>query len=658
MSSLTLQQALGLALEQHRAGRLAAAEEIYRQVLGQQPDHPDALHMLGVLAHQVGRHAAAVDLIRRAIALNPSVAEYHHNLGTALRRHGRPDDAAAACRRALEIRPDYAEACNNLGNALRDQRRLDDALAAYRRALEIRPDYAEAHYNSGVVFGDQRRLDEEIAAYRRALAIRPEYAKAHNNLGTALKAQGQLAAAVAAYRAAIELQPENAMFHSNLGEALAKAGDPRGAIAALRRAVALDPDLAAARSSLIFHLQYLPEVGAAELAREQEQWNERHGARRNGDPRHDNDPSPHRPLRIGYVSADLRDHVVGRTLLPCFEAHDRSAFELVCYSGTTPSDAIGERFRDGAAKWRETALLSDEDLAAQIRADRIDILVDLSLHTAGNRLPVFARRPAPVQISWLGYPASTGLPAIDCHISDPHLEPAGGGETPLRLPDGWSCYAAPESAPEPGELPAARHGHVTFGSFNNFAKINERVLALWAEILGRNEGSHLRLLSRTGRQEQAAAFFERREIAAHRVEFLPYHPQAGGRGLFESFARYRHIDIALDPFPYNGMTTTCDALWMGVPVVALIGDRPLGRASYSLLSNVGLPELAGHSEGEYAEIATSLAADLSRLASLRATLRARMKASPLMDAARFTRNLEAAFRSIWQRWCATRGGRI
>ena len=380
---------------------------------------------------------------------------------------------------------------------------------------------------------------------------------------------------------------------------------------------------------------------------------------------HTNDPSPERKLRIGYVSPDFRDHVVGRTLLPCFEAHDPGTVELYCYSSTTNPDAYTALFPRSSAAWRDTARLTDEKLAEQIRTDKIDILMDLSLHTAFNRLTVFARKPAPVQIAWLGYPGSTGLAAMDCRITDRYLEPEGSTspalfETPLRLPDCWCSFCAPEGSPEPGDLPALRGGCVTFGSFNNLAKINPRVFALWARVLQAVEGSRLQLILSGGSRERVLRIFGELGIAGDRIECLSYYPPAPAgsqtRQPLDYLKRYQRIDIALDPFPYNGMTTTCDALWMGVPVVALIGATPMSRASFSLLSNMRLPELAAEDEEGYVRIASQLAGDLPRLSALRATLRERMKASPLLDASRLARSIETAFRDAWRKWCAGQRG--
>ena len=693
---MTAVQAMQIAIGHHQAGRLDDAERIYREVLRVQPGHSEALHLLGLVACQKGDNDLGADRIARAISLNPSSAEYHNNLGLALARSGRADEAIAAHRRALQLQPGYAEAHSNLGNALITRGLIAEAIAEYRQAIQSKPGYAQAHYNLGIALGmhgatddaiasyeraielkpdytaaltnlgsalsRQNRNDEAIAAFQRAITVSPNFAEAHNNLGNTLVTEGRFEEAAAAFKTALRLRPDFSGTLFNAGNMLAAEGRIEEAVAMYRRGCALDPGFAGGHSDLIFVLHYLPGLRAGEIQEEQRRWNQLHAAPvRKPDAQHRNDRDPDRLLRIGFVSGDFRDHVIGRAVLPCFKAHDRTRSEWICYAGNPPSDLIGKSIRNASDGWRDTASLSDEALAARIREDRIDVLVDLSLHTAGSRLPVFARKPAPVQISWLGYPGSTGVAAIDFWLSDPFLEPpaetrSGSAEASLRLPDCWCCYGEPAGAPPPGELPALS-GSITFGSFNNLAKINDRVLALWSRILHATEGSRLSLITRGAARERTLHFLAQNGIAPDRIEFLAHYPAKpaapGERQPPDYLSRYHHIDIALDPFPYNGMTTTCDALWMGVPVVALIGENPISRASFSLLSNAGMPELAAQSEDDYLRIATGLARDLPRLAAMRATLRDRMKTSPLLDATRFTRDLESAFRTAWRRWCET-----
>jgi predicted O-linked N-acetylglucosamine transferase (SPINDLY family) len=716
MAAPSAQETLQLAFQHHRSGQLPQAEAFCRQILAQQPDHPDALHLLGLIAHQAGRNDLAVDLIRRAIVLTPSNADAHNNLGLALKDLGRLDEAIAAHRQAIALDPTYPEAYsnlgvalkdrgqlddaiaalrqaiglnpnlpeahNNLGNALRDKGQLDDAIAAYRRAVALRPGYPQAHGNLGIVLKDKGQLDEAIAAFQQAIALRPGYAQAYCNLGSALRGKGQLDGAIAAlqqaialkadypeaysnlgnalrddgrlddaiaaYRQAIALNPELAEAHGNLGIALKDGGRLDDAIAAYRRAMAIRPDYPEAHSNLLLAIHYHPGYDAQAIAEEHRRWDRQHAQplKRFIQP-HANDRSPERRLRIGYVSPDFRDHVVGRNLLPLFRHADRQQFEVICYAQVLRPDAMTGQFQQHADGWRSTVGLSDEQVAELIRGDRIDILVDLALHTPQNRLLVFARKPAPVQVSFAGYPESTGLSTIDYRLSDPYLDPQSPDDSIIRLPHSFWCYDPLESREVPiNPLPALQSGFVTFGCLSNFCKINENVLALWASVLRQVEHSRLLLLSKQGSHRQRTLDFLNQEgVSPDRVEFIPPQPRRKYMEL------YHRIDLGLDTFPYNGHTTSLDSFWMGVPVVTLVGQTPVSRAGWCQLSNLGLPELAAHAPGEFASIAVKLAKDLPRLQELRQTLRQRMEQSPLMDATGFARGIEAAYRQIWRRWC-------
>ena len=651
--AVTIPQTFQSAVQHHQAGRLADAEALYRQILAVQPNHADALHLLGLVAHQVGRDDIAADLIRQSIVFGPNNPVAHFNLSAACRALERFDEAMSACRRALELKPDYPEALLGFGNALRDRGQFDEAIAAYRRALELKPDYPEAHINLGTALTAQGRLDEAVAAYRDALALRPGLPEAYNNLGAALKDRGQYDEAVDACRRALEIKPDYAAAHNNLGNALREQGELDGALAAYRRAIEIKPDHAGAHGNLIYTLHFLPGQDAGTIGGEQSRWN-----RQFSDPLKPliaprfNSPAVAGRLRIGYVSPDFRDHAVGRFALPLLERHDRERFEFLCYSGVLQPDWMTERFRALAGGWRNTIGVSDVRLAEIIREDGVDILVDLALHTGGNRLPVFARQPAPVQVSWLGYPGSAGLPSIRYRLTDAQMDPMEEGppsaaEEPVRLPDCWCCYNPVGESPEINALPACSANGVTFGSLNNFAKVNESVLALWSSVLEAVKGSRLIMFCPEGRtRERALALFGARGITAQRVDLVGYLPR------LEYLRLYQRIDIGLDPFPCNGMTTTCDAFWMGVPVVTAPGALPVSRAGLSILTSIGLEAFAASSEADYLRVAMELAADLPRLEALRSTLRSRMLASPLMDAPRFARNVEAAYRKMWERWCS------
>ena len=492
-----------------------------------------------------------------------------------------------------------------------------------------------------------------MAAYHQALQLKPDYLEAHNNLGTVLKNRGRYDEAITAYHQALQLQPDSAGVHSNLGNVLKDRGRLDEAITAHRRALELSPERAEAHSNLIYTLQFHPGLEEETIAEEQRRWN-----RQFSDPLkdfllpHTNDRDPERRLRIGYVSPDFRDHAVAFFLVPLLEAHDHQQFEIYGYSSVSRLDAMTARLRPCTDVWREVRYLSDTQLAESIRRDGIDILVDLALHTAGNRLPAFARKPAPVQVSWLGYAGSTGVEAIGYRLSDARIEPVGSEESSsservVRLPDAWCCYAPIAEFPPVGALPAADGRDVTFGSLNQFAKTNEALLACWAGLLRAVPNARLLMICLAGQaQEHTRNFLEAQGVAPDHIELVAPGPWADYIRLCE------RIDVALDTYPCNGMTTTCHALWMGIPTVTRAGQSAVSRASLSLLHTLGLPELVAQSEEEYVRIAVELAGDLKRLGELRATLRARMAASPLMDAPRFARNIEAAYRQMWQAWCA------
>jgi len=653
MTQITLQQTVDLAVQHHQAGRLHEAEKLYRLILAERPDHVDAMQNLAVIAHQVGRNDAAVELFRRVIALKPDLAEAHNNLGNALKAQGRLDEAMAAYLRAIALKVDYAEAHYNLGIALADKTQFDQAIAEYRQATALRADYAEAYNNLGIALKRRLKLDEAILAYRQAIAVSPSYAEAHNNLGNALRERGRGDEAVAAYRRAIALKGGFAEAHGNLGIALTDQGELDDAIAACRQAIALNPNLPETHSNLVFTLHYDPAYNARAIAEELRRWNRQHAEPlRKFILPHTNDASPDRPLRIGYVSPDFREHVVGRNVLPLFRCHDHQQFATICYAHVLNPDGMTSEFQRNSECWRNILGVSDEEAARQVHQDRIDILVDLALHTADNRLLVFARKPAPVQVTFAGYPGSTGLSTIDYRLSDPYLDPPDMDESvyserTIRLPDSFWCYDPLDAAAIPvNSLPAQHSGVVTFGCLNKFFKLNEVVLALWARVLRQVENSRLLLLAPPGSPRQRTLDRLSQEgITASRVEFALRQPR------MEYMKLYHRIDLGLDSFPYNGHTTSLDSFWMGVPVVTLVGQTAVWRAGWCQLSNLGLTELAAHTPEQFVQIAVELAKDLPRLANLRSTLRGRMEQSPLMDVPRFARNVEATYRQMWRNWC-------
>ncbi|HXE53822.1 MAG TPA: tetratricopeptide repeat protein [Tepidisphaeraceae bacterium] len=752
MPGFTIDDLFRLATQQHQAGKLSEAAVTYQQILSQQNDHADALHMLGVLLHQTGRHAEAVQLIRRAIALNPTAAHFHLNCGLAMASLRRFEDAIESFQQAAALRPDFAEAYFNLGRASLEARLFDAAIAAYRRAIELRPQHAEAHFSLGcaldagghpheaiseyqqsvalrpdfpeawfnlanalrsagrrnqaidtyrqalarrpdfleathnlaitltesgqfrqameifkqilprasqsvtllINYGNALRaagrFQKAIDVYRRALLLQPNAADAHAFLGTALRDSGQLDEAIASFRKALDLAPTHSVALNNLGNTLREAGLVEEGIECYRRSLAVKRDPVVA-SNLLAALYSHPDYDSKRLYQEHARWNETYA--RPLSPficPHPNDRSPDRRLRIGYVSPDLNGGPIGRFLTPLLAHHDHQAFQIFCYSDIFQPDEITRQLQSNADVWRNTGSLSHESLAELIRSDAIDILVDLSLHGRGNRLLTFARKPAPVQVSYLAYCGTTGLDTMDYRFSDPYLDPPGTddscySEKTLRLAQTYWCYPAPDDAQAVGPLPAHQAGYVTFGCLNNFYKVTPAVLETWRRIMQASPGSHLVLHAREGsHRDRVARYLSEQEISSDRLRFVGFLSRA------DYFAQYQQIDIALDPFPFPGGTTTCDALWSGVPVVSLAGITAMSRAGLSILSNVGLGELVARDQDQYVNIATDLASDLPRLDELRSSLRPRMAASPLMDGRGFARDVESRYRTIWQKW--------
>jgi protein O-GlcNAc transferase len=634
-------------------GRLEEAIASSRQAIAANPNAPEPYNNLGIALRESGRLEEAIIAIRHAIVLNPKSPEAHNNLGNCLNDAWQLDEAISECRWAIRLKPDYAAAYGNLGNALRQRGQLDDAIVAFRRALNLNPNYAEAASNLGIALAEIEQWDDAIAAYRYALAHDPNFAAAHNNLGNALKDTGKLDEAVASYRQAIALKPDDCDAYNNLGNALKDMGQLDAAVAAYREAVALDPGNASIHSNLVYTLHFHPGYDAQAIYQEASAWSQQHAAplRRSIRP-HDNDRDPERPLRIGYVSADFRIHPVGFNFLPLALSHDQERYSIVCYSGARPPDAMTRRLRSLAREWRDTDQLSDAQLAELIRQDKIDILVDLGLHMGNSRLLVFARKPAPVQITALCSMGTTGLPMIDYRISDQYSDPPGFNdayyaEETVRLPDCYFCHEVPPESPPVNAVPATESGHVTFGSLNNFCKVTPEVLDLWGQILAAVPDSRLLLRCPSGTaQASVRNILHRWEVAAGRIGFIDR------RLARDEYLRLHHqMDIDLDPFPYSGHTTSLDALWMGVPLITLAGRTDVGRSGVFLLTNLNMQELIAQTRQEYVQKAVELAHDLPRLAAYRAVLRQRMLKSPLLDTPRFARNVEAACRQMWRKWC-------
>ena len=635
----------------HKAPEAVAA---YHRALRLMPNSAEIHYNLANALKDQGQAAEAVANYRRAIALRPDHVQAHNNLGTALKEQGETAEAIRCFKEALRLQPAFAEACNNLGLALHDRGELVQAVATFRRAAQLRPDFAEVYTNLGNVLGDQGQRAEAITAHRHALQLKPDLAVGYYNLAYALQADEQLSEAVACCRRALELKPDYAEAHNNLGVILKDQGEVSEALACFQQALDHQPDHVESHSNLLLTLQYKSGVTAGELATAHAAYQRQHAAAlRALWPAHENGRDPQRRLRLGFLSPDFGQHPVGFFLLQVMENLDREACETFCYCDRRKRDELTARFEAAATHWQNVAGTSDQWLAEKIHADQVDILFDLTGHTARNRMLVIARKPAPIQITWLGYEGTTGLEAIDYLLADRYVAPEGSEshfcERVLRMPENYVCYDPPAAAPAVGDLPALRQGHITFGSFNNLAKINPEVLSVWARLLGRLPESRLILkykgLGDARVRQRILAVFSAAGISPERIGLLPPSSYA------DYLATYNDVDIALDPFPFSGSATTCEALWMGVPMITCPGETFASRHGLSHLSTLGLTELIASDLDDYVQRAVALASDLQRLAALRAGLRQRMAASPLCDGKRFAVNLLVLLREAWQEWC-------
>ncbi len=670
-------------------GRPEEAISYLKESVRLRPDDAPTWNLLGVTLAKRQRHGEAEACFQRVLQLNPRDAEARGNLmrvrmvqghetmsevllrpdsaapsdsyeacyqrGLDLRQQGRFMEAEASYRRALQHRPDSADALNNLAILLSFQARLEEAAACCRRAIEADPSHFLAHNTLAAVLNKQDKLDEAEAMNRKALQLMPESPMVHNNLGIVLHRLKQPARAEIVLREAVRLDPSFPDAHSNLGDALMAQGRAFEAQVYYERALQLKPDYVDAHSNWLVCRQYLTGVTAEALAETHAQWDSQHAAPfRFAWSSFANTRDPEHRLRLGFVSFDFKRHPVGYFFVRALEGLRPLDCDSVCYSLDPSRDDLTDRITAASSVWRQVGGLTDQELADQVRADRIDLLFDLAGHTAKNRLLLFARKPAPIQLTWMGYIGTTGLSAIDYLIAD-RFQIAPGTESQyceriIRLPDGYICYDPPRYAPRVSPLPALERGAVTFGSFNNPAKIMPEVVAVWAEILRKLPRARL-LLKYGGLHEES-----------HRRRFLELflsHGVDGGRVDFEGWsphpellAAYGRIDIGLDTFPYSGGLTTCEALWMGVPVITFPGETFAGRHSLSHLSGVGLAETVASDLSRYVEVAVELAQDLHRLTDMRASLRERMARSPICDGDRLARNLLEALRGPWREWCA------
>ncbi len=676
------------AVSHYQAGRLDAARVVCISILAQQAEHPHALHLTGVIAMQQGDLSEAEMLIRKALKASPGAASFLNTLGTLLRRQGRMQEARACFEQCLELVPGDVEVTCNLANLLKSEGELEGAARLYRQVLGRNPQHLNARlslayllrrqgalceseacfrggleqgamipqflFGLGLVLAGQQRHEEAEQCFKQLLRIEPLNADANFHLGNALHIRGLISEAEHHHRRCLELKPDYPKAWNNLGNDLRDQGRLGEARDAYRKALQLKPDYMRAHSNLLFSMLY-DMADPRAVYEEHLQWDNMHAAGlqviyKGGS----HDAEPEKKIRIGYVSPDFREHSVAYFIEPILAAHDRSCFEVYCFSDVNKPDAVTARLKGYADKWLDISICNDEDVADIIRQEGIDILIDLAGHTSHHRLMVFARKPAPVQVTYLGYPATTGMTAMDYRLTDGWADPSGQehchSEKLLRLPGGFLCYTPSPDAPRASSLPYEKNGYISFGCFNHLSKVTPEVIAVWSQILQQSPGSHLVLkhisLQDAKVRERYLQIFEANGVIRDRINILDWSGSVG-----EHLSCYSRMDIALDTFPYNGTTTSCEALWMGVPVVCLKGKTHAGRVGLSLLESAGRQEWVADNKKEYIYLALQLAGKPKHLVELRARLRQELAASLLCDRRATAHALEDAYRGMWQAWC-------
>jgi protein O-GlcNAc transferase len=595
------------------------AEKLAASITKEFPEHQFAWKVLGVVLIQIGRLSESLISTQKSVELNPLDSEAHYNLGITLKGLDRLNEAEASYRKALTLKPNYAEAYNNLGITLKHLGRLNEAEEYYRKAITLKPNYAEAYYNLANTLKELGRLNEAEASYRKAITLKPNYAEAYNNLGIMLQELGRLEEALSNYDKAIELKVDFSEAYSSKNLCLNYSS------------------LWSPLSIYNEHLKFEKQFGGFKVELPQDKLVKKNFGEQ---------------LRIGYVSADFRKHSVAYFFEPLLKNHHDNLVETFCYYNNGLVDTTTKRLMAASDHWRSIVDLPDLDVFNLIKNDKIDILVDLSGHTGKNRLLVFAQKPSPIQVTWLGYPNTTGLSAIDYRFTDIIADPIGDAdkihsETLWRLPNGFQCYQGNEKIPVGLELPQKIQGHITFGSFNNFSKITPQVIKTWSKILHAVPTSNLLLkcFQLNYNKNYYLELFKKEGVSEDRIKLYGRLPNTD-----EHLNLYNEIDISLDPFPYNGATTTCEALWMGVPVITLLGDHHVGRVGASILTNVGLTDFIAQDTDSYIKLAVEMAANTKYLNEIRKNLRERMQGAPLCDARSFASNVETAYQDMWRKY--------
>ena len=646
---------LGLVLND--MNRLDEAEASYLRALQIKPDYAEAHSNLGTLLHDKKHYSDAEIHLRKAISLNPHLAEAHYNLANTLKEMERLVEAEASYRQAIQIRPDYAEAHNNMGVVLMLVNRLDEAEASCRQAIKINPAFAWAHNNLGIILNDLKRPNEAISSYMKALEINPDSAaEIYNNLAGAMRKPDD---AMECLRMAIKIKPDYAQAYNTMGNAELMRGRLDDSVACFRNALKYKPDFAMAHSNLIYTLDLMTSEDVVSLQAARKRWDDAHGAPFYKQRPHGNNPDPQRRLRVGYVSADIKDHSATKVFGGMLTRFDRAQFEVFAYSNFKgQDDRSTEFFKQHVTVWRSVVGLSDDAAAKMIREDEIDILVDLSGHSAGNRLLVFARKPAPIQITAWGYASGTGMRAMDVFFSDPVMVPPDEkhyfSEEVRYLPCVIGAFYN-DPFPDVDELPALSEGVITFGTLNRLTKLSPEACLVWAKVLLAIPNSRLLLKSPESQdaatRERIVGHFTKAGVSAKRIVMQ------GGSSWHEHMRAYNQIDIALDPFPHGGGVTSLESLMMGVPVLTQLWPTMPGRVSASIMTVLGLSDwIAGTSE-EYVDLAVRKAQDLKSLSELRRQLRSIFTSSIVGDQDAYVRAVEQEYRTLWREWCSSQSSK-
>lgn len=639
---------LGVVLK--NLGRFSEAAAHYRDAILLDPNHVGAHNNLGNLLREHKKYPEAEALLRKAVSLNPGYVEAHNNLGNVLMELCRFGEAESSYREATRLKPDYAEGQSNLGHAIKELGRLDEAESRQRLALELKPEYVIAHNNLGNILRDLGRLADAEASYREAIRLKPDYAEAYSNLGSLLRERARLSEAEKCLRQCIALDPTIAQAHSNYGVVLKELGRLKDSLASYRVALRLMPELSEAHSNILFCMNYMEMDTDAEALQEARAYGASVSLRAHPKFNSWRVPGYGEKLRVGFVSGDFKNHPVGYFIEGLIPRLNNGYFETVAFPTSPISDDLTNRLKPHFSEWHPLYGKNNLDAAKCIHESAIQVLIDLSGHTALNRLPVFAYKPAPVQVSWLGYFATTGLPEMDYFLGDPYVSPeeeaANFTERIWRLPETWLCFTPPHTPHVIGPLPSLSNGFTTFGSFGNLSKMGDQVVRLWSQILKRAPGSKLYLKSKQlADSDTLRLTYER--FAAEGIE-----PSSlileGPSGRDQYFECYNRVDMILDTFPYPGGTTSVEALWMGVPVLTLKGHRFLSRLGESIAHNIGNPAWIAADEAGYVDKALHLSSNQRTLSDLRCTLRARALSSPLFDTQRFAANFGETVRSLYK----------